>query len=302
MTLYVDIIFLENIFMNSIILLATGVILKAPIRILRNLIASTIGSIYAIIIYVSNIEIYSNFFLKLVLSFAIIYVAFKPVNIKYFLKHIVIFYLTSFTFGGVAFALLYFVSPQDILLQDGVLIGTYPMKIILAGGILGFIIITISFKNIKGRLNKKDMFCNITLNSSNKKTKITAIIDTGNFLRDPITKIPVIVVEKDKLKELLPEIILDNVTNIINGKNVELGEYASKIRAIPFKSLGKENGLLLGIKMDEVEVEYQDANHQIKNVIIGIYNGTLSRNGKYSGLIGLDIINNTEEFAIISHN
>lgn len=302
MTLYVDIIFLENIFMNSIILLATGVILKVPIRILRNLIASTIGSIYAIIIYVSNIEIYSNFFLKLVLSFAIIYVAFKPVNIKSFLKYVVIFYLTSFTFGGVAFALLYFVSPQDILLQDGVLIGTYPMKIILAGGILGFIIITISFKNIKGRLNKKDMFCNITLNSSNKKTKITAIIDTGNFLRDPITKIPVIVVEKDKLKELLPFIILDNVTNIINGKNVELGEYASKIRAIPFKSLGKENGLLLGIKMDEVEVEYQDANHQIKNVIIGIYNGTLSRNGKYSGLIGLDIINNTEEFAIISHN
>lgn len=302
MSLYVDIIFLENIFMNSIILLATGVILKAPIRILRNLIASTIGSIYAIIIYVSNIEIYSNFFLKLVLSFAIIYVAFKPVNIKSFLKYVVIFYLTSFTFGGVAFALLYFVSPQDILLQDGVLIGTYPMKIILAGGILGFIIITISFKNIKGRLNKKDMFCNITLNSSNKKTKITAIIDTGNFLRDPITKIPVIVVEKDKLNELLPEIILDNVTNIINGKNVELGEYASKIRAIPFKSLGKENGLLLGIKMDEVEVEYQDTNYQIKNVIIGIYNGTLSRNGKYSGLIGLDIINNTEEFAIISHN
>ena len=302
MTLYVDIIFLENIFMNSIILLATGVILKAPIRILRNLIASTIGSIYAIIIYVSNIEIYSNFFLKLVLSFAIIYVAFKPANIKSFLKYVVIFYLTSFTFGGVAFALLYFVSPQDILLQDGVLIGTYPMKIILAGGILGFIIITISFKNIKGRLNKKDMFCNITLNSSNKKTKITAIIDTGNFLRDPITKIPVIVVEKDKLNELLPEIILDNVTNIINGKNVELGEYASKIRAIPFKSLGKENGLLLGIKMDEVEVDYQDTNYQIKNVIIGIYNGTLSRNGKYSGLIGLDIINNTEEFAIISHN
>ena len=300
MTLYVDIIFLENIFMNSIILLATGVILKAPIRILRNLIASTIGSIYAIIIYVSNIEIYSNFFLKLVLSFAIIYVAFKPVNIKSFLKYVVIFYLTSFTFGGVAFALLYFVSPQDILLQDGVLIGTYPMKIILAGGILGFIIITISFKNIKGRLNKKDMFCNITLNSSNKKTKITAIIDTGNFLRDPITKIPVIVVEKDKLNELLPEIILDNVTNIINGKNVELGEYASKIRAIPFKSLGKENGLLLGIKMDEVEVEYQDTNYQIKNVIIGIYNGTLSRNEKYSGLIGLDIINNTEEFSIIS--
>ena len=247
MTLYVDIIFLENIFMNSIILLATGVILKAPIRILRNLIASTIGSIYAIIIYVSNIEIYSNFFLKLVLSFAIIYVAFKPVNIKSFLKYVVIFYLTSFTFGGVAFALLYFVSPQDILLQDGVLIGTYPMKIILAGGILGFIIITISFKNIKGRLNKKDMFCNITLNSSNKKTKITAIIDTGNFLRDPITKIPVIVVEKDKLNELLPEIILDNVTNIINGKNVAI-----------YGSQGQQRSSIISLKLAEAEVIYDE--------------------------------------------
>ena len=293
MTLYVDIIFLENIFMNSIILLATGVILKQPIRILRNLIASTIGSIYAIIIYVSHIEIYSNFFLKLILSFVIIYVAFKPSNIKSFLKHIVIFYLTSFTFGGVAFALLYFISPQDILLQDGALIGTYPMKIILAGGILGFIIITVSFKNIKGRLSRKDMYCNVTLNSGDKKATVTAIIDTGNFLRDPITKIPVIVIEKEKLKNLLPEVIIENIGNIINGRNVELGEYASKIRAIPFKSLGKENGLLLGVKVDEIEVSYQDMEHKIKDVIIGIYNGVLSRNGKYSGLIGLDIINSS---------
>ena len=84
-----------------------------------------------------------------------------------------------------------------------------------------------------------------------------------------------------------------NVTNIINGKNVELGEYASKIRAIPFKSLGKENGLLLGVKVDEIEVSYQDMEHKIKDVIIGIYNGVLSRNGKYSGLIGLDIINSS---------
>ena len=79
MTLYVDIIFLENIFMNSIILLATGVILKNPIKIIRNLIASTIGSIYAIIIYISHIEIYSNFFLKLILSFAI----FRKINRKF---------------------------------------------------------------------------------------------------------------------------------------------------------------------------------------------------------------------------
>lgn len=290
MTLYIDIIFLENIFMNCIILLATGVILKNQTRIIGNLIASFIGSIYAIIIYTSNIEIYSNFFLKVILSCVIVYIAFKPPTIKSFFKHLIIFYLTSFTFGGVAFALLYFVRPQDILYQDGVLIGTYPIKIILAGGIIGFIIITASFKNIKGRLSKKDMYCNLKIHSKEKELKINAIIDTGNFLRDPITKMPVVVVEKDNLRGLFSNNILDNLTEIINGKDVDLGEYSSKIRIIPFKSLGKENGLLLGIKIDEIEIEYQDVQNKVKDVIVGIYNGSLSRSGRYGALLGMDVI------------
>lgn len=291
MTLYIDIIFLENIFMNSIILLATGVILKTKIKIIRNIISSTIGAIYAIIIYTSNIEIYSNTILKITLSAAIVYIAFKPPNTKLFFKHLIIFYLTSFTFGGVAFALLYFVRPQDIIFQDGVLIGTYPIKIILIGGILGFIIITISFKNIKGKLNKKDMFCRVRILYEEKQVSVTTVIDTGNFLRDPISKLPVIVIEKEKLENIFPKVVLENINNIINGKDVDLGEYSLKIKAIPFKSLGKENGLILGMKLNEIEVEYQDEIHNIKDVIIGIYDGTLSRNGKYGGLVGLDVFN-----------
>lgn len=290
MTIYVDIIFLENMFMNCIILLAAGVILKDNVKIWRNLVASLIGSVYAIIIYTSSIEIYSNFFLKIILSIAIVYIAFKPQNIKSFFKHLVIFYLTSFTFGGVAFALLYFVRPQDILLQNGVLIGTYPIKIILAGGILGFIIITFAFKSIKGKLTRKDMYCNVRVGSEDKFVDITAIIDTGNFLKEPITNMPVIVIEKERLTKIFPENILNNVNQIINGEEIDLGEYASKIRAIPFKSLGKENGMILGIKVDRLEIEYQDVVHKVKNVIVGIYNGSLSRSGRYSGLVGIDVI------------
>lgn len=291
MTLYVDIVFLENVFMNSIILLATGVILKDKTRIIRNLISSSIGAVYAIIIYTSHIEIYSNIFLKIMLSLVIVYIAYKPQNTKSLLKHLIIFYLTSFTFGGVAFALLYFVRPQDILFQNGVLIGTYPIKMILIGGIVGFVIITISFKNIKGKLKREDIYCNVKLNVEEKTKIITALIDTGNFLKDPITKIPVIVAERESLKGLFPDEILLNTSKIINGGSIDLGEYASKVRVIPFKSLGKDNGLLLGIKIDEAYIEYQDNVYEIKNVIIGIYNGILSRNRKYVGLVGLDVIN-----------
>ena len=117
MTIYIDIIFLENLFMNYIIIFATGIIIKAQIKITRTLISSTIGSIYTVISYMSILEICSNIFLKIILSIAMVYIAFKPLNIKTFFKELIIFYLTSFTFGGVAFALLYFVSPQNILME-----------------------------------------------------------------------------------------------------------------------------------------------------------------------------------------
>jgi len=117
MTIYLDIIFLENIFMNTIILFASGTILKTKIQIIRILISSAIGSIYAVLSYVTKLEIYSNMILKIILSIVMIYIAFKPSNIKQIFKQLMIFYLTSFTFGGVAFALLYFVKPQNILFE-----------------------------------------------------------------------------------------------------------------------------------------------------------------------------------------
>ncbi len=103
--------------MNYIILFATGTIVKSPIKIIRTFISSTIGSVYAIISYMSVLEIYSNIILKIILSISMVYIAFGSKSLKQFLKQLIIFYLTSFTFGGVAFAFLYFISPQNILME-----------------------------------------------------------------------------------------------------------------------------------------------------------------------------------------
>lgn len=103
--------------MNYIILYATGIIIKAPISLIRIFLSSAIGSIYAILSYISFLEIYSNIVLKIMLSITMIYIAFNPKNLKIFFKQLIIFYLTSFTFGGVAFALLYFINPQNILME-----------------------------------------------------------------------------------------------------------------------------------------------------------------------------------------
>lgn len=140
------------------------------------------------------------------------------------------------------------------------------------------------------------MYCNIKININSKYKYINAIIDTGNFLREPITKTPVIVVEKNVLVEIIPEYILENLSKIINGKDIDLKEYTAKVRIIPFTSLGKENGILLGLKADSVLVEMEETVININDVIIGIYNGILSKAGKYKALIGLDLLEGKESY------
>lgn len=92
------------------------------------------------------------------------------------------------------------------------------------------------------------MYCNIKVNINSKNTYINAIIDTGNFLREPITKMPVIVVEKDTLINIVPDYILNNLDKIINGEDINLKEYTSKVRIIPFTSLRKRKWNITGIK------------------------------------------------------
>lgn len=171
MTIYLDVVFIENVCMNSIILFATGLVTKTKCRTVRIIISSTLGALYVIGKYLENNQILSNIFMQVGLSIAMIYLAFKPNSIKSLFKYIIIFYLTSFVFGGCAFALLYYVKPQDILYKNGQLTGTYPIKIAFLGAIIGAVILKIAFNVIKNRLSKNDMFCDVTIGYMRKKSR-----------------------------------------------------------------------------------------------------------------------------------
>jgi len=167
------------------------------------------------------------------------------------------------------------------------------------GGIVGFTLVSIAFKIIKNRLSKNDMFCEIEIGYRGNISKIKAMIDTGNLLKDPITKTPVIVAEKEALGEIIEINILDKLEEILEGSNInlidEIGEdYISRFRLIPFSSLGKQNGMLVGFKPDSVTIRFDETAIEDSNVIIGIYNKKISKNGNYSGLTGLDLLERRE--------
>jgi len=300
MTVYLDVVLLENLCMNYIILFATGYLMKIKMKQLRLIVSSILGSIYAVIAYLEILPIYSSFGMKVVLSILMVYIAFKPKGVKILSKQLIIFYLTSFVFGGCAFALLYFVRPQDILMRNGVYVGTYPIKIALLGGIVGFIITYVAFRIVKTKLRRKDILYNIEITLQEKRLKVKAMLDTGNLLKDPISKMPVIVVEKEQLYSLLPIQLLDHIEEWIGGdeeflNQIEEKELIARFRIIPFSSVGKQNGLMLGFKADQVEIEKEEGTQIRKNVIIGIFNQNLSRDKRYSALIGLDLLEERSE-------
>ena len=296
MTVYLDIIFVENILMNYIILFATLIILKVKNRgqQIRLFASSVIGSSYAIIVYLNIIPIYSNIITKIVLSIVMIYVAFNPQNVKQLLKQLLIFYLTSFVFGGCAFALIYFIKPERVKMNNGVFVGTYPIKVTLIAGIIAFIITQIAFKINKIRLDSKNTFINIKIYYEEKILEVKALLDSGNMLKDPISGMPVIIIEKEILHKIIPEEILNYIENIVGGEEqrekTEVKRYLSKIRMVPFMSIGKENGMLLGIRIDKVKIETEEINIEKDNVIAGIYNQKLTKDNKYNALIGLNLL------------
>ena len=293
MTVYIDIILLENLCMNYIILFATAYIMKIKISHIRIIASSSIGAVYSIMLYMQILPIYSSIFMKIILSVAMVYISYAPKTVKIAIKQLIIFYLISFAFGGCAFALLYFVKPQDIFIKNGVYIGTYPLKIALLGGIVGFIITYIAFKIIKNKATKEEMIYKLKIKINDKTVEVNALLDTGNKLKDPITLVPVIVIEKQKLYNFLPEEILENIDKIIGGDSDKLIEenikYMSKFRVIPYNSIGKQNGLMLGFKADEVKIIIDEEERTIKNIIIGIFNQSFNSQ-TYSALISLEII------------
>lgn len=305
MTVYLDVILIENLCMNYIILFATGYIMKLKMKQLRIIISSLIGGIYAIISYINIIPIYSTLIAKIILSISMIYITYFPKNIKLCFKELVLFYVVSFVFGGCAFALLYIIKPQNILIKNGVYIGTYPIKVAIIGALVGFILTYLAFKLIKGKITNKNVIYEVTIFFKDKQENVTAMLDTGNLLKDPISQMPVMLVQKDKLSNIIPKNIIDNLENILGGDEslqiteTERNEYFSKLKIIPFKSIGKQNGMLIGLKIDKIQIDINDNTEEIKNVIVGIYNGKFSRNEKYSALIGLDILErgNENEFA-----
>lgn len=301
MEIYLDIVALENIVINYLILLVTSRFSKTKTSSMRLFLGSLLGTVYLVLmILLPDMKVYTTVLSKFLLSIAMVAVTFNFRKITIFLKTLAMFYAATFLFAGAGFALMFFNRDWGIM-RNGVLISPLSFldatwtELLLAVAVT-LIILRVVWDVIQSRFIKEKLLVKINISFDNKAIELSALVDTGNSLHDPLTNMPVVVVEFSAIKDLLPEDIrsifehdsendLNSVTATISGSN-----WFSRFRLIPFTSLGRENGMLIGFRPDYIEIGADEGKKGVHDVIVGIYNRALSRNEQYRALMNPELI------------
>lgn len=285
--MYIDLLFIENLLMNYIILVLTGKLGKFNFKGYKLFMASAVGSLYVIIMYLPSMSFMKNFTAKIMLSMLMVIIAFTPMKIRAFFQEIILFYMVTFIFGGASISLYYLIGDKQ-LIKNGIYYSAM-------GVVFAIIAIKSGLNYIHGRMIRNRLNVSLKVVIEGKTNEIVGLVDTGNSLYEPLSHWPVIIVEFKKIKELLPDSIkelylkgldmdLSSITTALANTN-----WISRVRMIPFSSLGKENGMLLGFKPDSVLIKGIEEK-EIKNVIVAIYNNSLSKNQEYGALLHPDIL------------
>lgn len=296
MTVYAEYVFLENFIMNYIILSLTGKFAKYPAKRTKLILGSSVGALYAFIIFFPSLHFLFSILMKIACSMFIIILSFTPYRFKEFFRLISIFYLITLVFGGAGFALFYFTSFNGIVSNGVFYMTNISVKNIFVSCGIGYILIQFCWGYIQKQLSKEKMLMDIQIKINDESVELKGMVDTGNSLTDPISKYPVIIVEYAAIKKLLPPEIKDIFLNnqVFNFEQIiaKLSDstWITRFRIIPYQALGTENGMLVGFKPDNVLIHSHERDKDIKEIIIAIYNKKLSKSGDYMALLHPDIL------------
>lgn len=292
MEVYVDVLLAENIVMNYLIIWLVSKIIKEQTDRIKMFIASAVGALYALLLFFPGYKILYSIVMKVLLSFLIIIIAFTPSTFRGFIKQLSVFYLVSFVLGGAVLGLFYFTNTGTVLANGIFFIKGVPPIILLGSGLITLLFVKLCVIPIYNYLEKKSLLLDFSICIEEREIGVKGLLDTGNDLYDPITNYPVIIVEYSAIKELIPEGIKrifeedmeDNLEEVYKG--VKESNWISRLRLIPFSSLGKEKGMLLGFKADRVTIK----NKSFGEIIVGVYSKSLSSNGEYTALLNPELI------------
>lgn len=288
--IYIDVLILENFFMNYLLLYFINRFCKCRIKKWRIIIAAFIGALYVFVVFYPDLHMFYSVIMKFMISVLMIIVAFSPYKLKRFIKILILFYIEAFIIGGFLIGILYLGNSTPEIINGALIISNISPspEYIIIGSIIAIILVKFGFDYFEGYYVNEKTNVQLEIILNNKKCTLTALIDTGNSLKDPITNMPVIIVYYKTIVDILPdelkEIVLKDCSYEIFKNRIMDSELKSRIRIIPYKALGVENGILIGIRMDLVISRLKSKTNVVKEPIIALYNKPISNAGDYQAL------------------
>ncbi|NLK51675.1 MAG: sigma-E processing peptidase SpoIIGA [Syntrophomonadaceae bacterium] len=298
--IYLDVVFLINLIMDYAILWATARLGHIPASQKRLLAGAFVGAFYCIALLIPGLNFLYSLLFRFLLSLVIVGVAFAPLTPLKFLQACGYFYLVAFTMGGAMLGGIYLLSTNPEFFGTLNRLGLRLINISSAWLLVALAAAVVLGKwgmlLVKRVLARNFFQVPLTICLGGRDLTISALLDTGNQLKDPLTQAPVIIAEYTAVEPFLPD---DLKSLFQHSQEIDLKQIAeeisnsvwsSRFRLIPFSSIGKNHGMLLGLRPDEISFEVNDQRVTTRNVVLGIYHKPLCPKGSYQALLHPDLL------------
>lgn len=252
MPVYLDLVILLNFFVDFFLLLGTNRLAGYPACIGRAAAAAALGGIYGGVCLIPGFGFLGNTFWRTV-SLGLMGILAFGVD-RGTLRRCVLFVLLSMALGGIAL---------------GLGSGNWISLLLAAGAVTAMCILGFGGKAGARR------YLPVVLEHGGRRVALTALHDTGNNLRDPLTGESVLVVGR-KTAWALCELTAKDLQDPVAIVALRPG-----FRLIPYQAVGKANGMLLCLR-----VERGIVNGRKQRLLVAFAAEGLGDDGVFDGLIG----------------
>lgn len=229
---YVDLYFLINTCMNFLTLMITATLLHRKVSRFRAWLAAAAGGLWAVVALFSGVEGVLGLLLDalvICLMSAAVF-ATKQTTARVLLKCTLVGTLTSMILGGVMTALYSLFNRISLPLGETTENNGSLLVFVLIAALAG--LATVQGGRFLG-LSKKSKYVTVNAVLFGKAVTFSALVDTGNRLREPISGRSVIVADSARILALLPSPLSAALKSPSPEAWLSDERYAKQIRLVP---------------------------------------------------------------------
>lgn len=259
MVIYVDVLFLINLYVTYFELLAVSAFTHMKIRSLRMVLASAVGGAAAFVIFLPQELPIISAAIKIASCVIITLAAFGWRGGKAFVKNIIWLLLVNFIFAGIMLAVWLFAAPMEMLYSNGAVYFDIDFFTILFCTCAAYFTIR-GVRYLLDKNGRADGRYMILIENNGGKVTLNALSDSGNGLVDWFSGLPVIICRKNACADISPP--------EISHANTE--EYIKGVRVLPFSTVNAR-GYVYAFKADKIVIsEVKSGKEYSVNALIGI--------------------------------